>query len=169
MAKQNSRGAELTPFDGSLISADLTITGNLKSAGELRIEGKVEGDIDCQVLTLAEGAKIDGRVVAEKASIAGIMNGDVRAATVTVAKTAHVTAKILHERLSVQPGAFIEGNVARLDATNQAGKKAEAPVAHQAGTPASKEPLADPPLAARTSVAQRPLAGALGEREPVPG
>src|SRR3546814_1266085 len=41
----------------SIISADLRITGNLKSDGDIQVDGHVEGDIDSATLTVGEGAR----------------------------------------------------------------------------------------------------------------
>ena len=40
----------------SVLSADLTITGNIKTTGDVNIEGNVEGDIRAHLLTVGEGA-----------------------------------------------------------------------------------------------------------------
>src|SRR3546814_6313312 len=42
----------------SIISADLRITGNLKSDGDIQVDGHVEGDIDSATLTVGEGAHV---------------------------------------------------------------------------------------------------------------
>ena len=41
----------------SIISADLKITGNLASAGDLQIDGTVEGDITSRQVTIGQGAR----------------------------------------------------------------------------------------------------------------
>src|SRR3546814_3473099 len=46
----------------SIISADLRITGNLKSDGDIQVDGHVEGDIDSATLTVGEGAHVKGHI-----------------------------------------------------------------------------------------------------------
>ena len=48
----------------SLLSADLTITGNLKTSGDIQVEGVIEGDIRAHLLTVGESATIKGEIVA---------------------------------------------------------------------------------------------------------
>ena len=49
--------------------------------------------------------------------ICGSVNGQVKGATVTLAKTARVTGDVLHQTLSIEPGAFFEGQCRRIDAS----------------------------------------------------
>src|SRR3546814_11413014 len=49
----------------SIISADLRITGNLKSDGDIQVDGHVEGDIDSATLTVGEGAHVKGHISCE--------------------------------------------------------------------------------------------------------
>jgi cytoskeletal protein CcmA (bactofilin family) len=45
-----------------VLSSDLTITGNLKTTGDIQVEGTVEGDIRAHLLTVGEGATDQGRM-----------------------------------------------------------------------------------------------------------
>ncbi len=47
----------------SVISADLKVTGDLVSTGEIHVEGVIHGDIRCRTLTLAVEPVINGSVV----------------------------------------------------------------------------------------------------------
>ena len=49
----------------SLLSADLHVTGNMKTTGDIQVEGTVEGDIRAHLLTIGESATIKGEVVAD--------------------------------------------------------------------------------------------------------
>ena len=44
----------------SVLSSDLTVTGNLKTSGDIQVEGTVEGDIRAHLLTIGENASIRG-------------------------------------------------------------------------------------------------------------
>ena len=65
----------------SIISPELEIVGDLKSDGEIQIDGTVKGDIKGHVLTVGEQGKIDGSTVAETVRIFGTVNGRVQAKT----------------------------------------------------------------------------------------
>lgn len=49
----------------SVLSSDLHVTGNLKTTGDIQVEGTVEGDIRAHLLTIGEGATIRGEVIAD--------------------------------------------------------------------------------------------------------
>ncbi len=49
----------------SVLSSDLTVTGNMKTTGDIQVEGTVEGDIRAHLLTVGEGATIKGEVIAD--------------------------------------------------------------------------------------------------------
>ncbi len=102
----------------SIISPDLEIVGNLKSVGEIQIDGTVSGDIKGHTLTVGEQGKIDGSTVAESVRIIGTVNGRVQAKTVRLEKSARVTADIAHETLSIEAGAHFEGKVHPLRGAN---------------------------------------------------
>ena len=62
MSSEDRRGAAgSVPY---IISPDLEIVGNLKSNGEIQIDGTVKGDIDVRLLTVGEQGKVDGSDVA---------------------------------------------------------------------------------------------------------
>ncbi|GAB4391018.1 MAG: hypothetical protein Tsb0032_00480 [Kiloniellaceae bacterium] len=99
----------------SIISADLRITGNLKSDGDIQVDGHVEGDIDSATLTVGEGAHVKGHISCETVRICGTIDGAVKAKSVVMAKTARVIGDIIHDSLAIEAGAFIEGNIKRLE------------------------------------------------------
>lgn len=100
----------------SIISADLKITGDLVSSGEIHIDGTVEGDIQCSALIVGVNGSVIGEIQAESVRLHGKVNGILRAKTVFLASTAHMIGDITHESLAIEPGAFMEGHCGRLSA-----------------------------------------------------
>ena len=98
----------------SIIASDMTITGELRSAGDITVEGTVEGNIHCRSLTLSGEPRVKGVAHAESAIVSGTFNGDIKAKKVTLTRSAKVCGKIYNETLEIQPGADFEGEVARL-------------------------------------------------------
>jgi len=94
----------------SIISADLIVRGTLFSAGDVQIDGKVEGDIRAGGLVIGDKAIIVGDVYAEEAVIRGRVEGGISARKVQLCSTCHVEGNILHEALAVEIGAYFEGN-----------------------------------------------------------
>jgi len=99
----------------SIISPDLTIKGNLTCAGDIQIDGHVEGDVASHSVKIGEGADVRGTIAAETVRICGIVHGEIKAATVVLEKTAKVTGNIMHQTLSIEAGACFEGQCHRTD------------------------------------------------------
>jgi len=99
----------------SIISADLIVRGTLFSAGDVQVDGKVDGDIRAGGLVIGEKAVITGDVYAEEAVIRGRVEGGISARKVQLAATCHVQGNILHEALSVEIGAYFDGNCRHSD------------------------------------------------------
>jgi cytoskeletal protein CcmA (bactofilin family) len=99
--------AKLAP--PSILSAGLTVNGDLNSDGEVQIDCLVNGDVTAVRLAIGENAKVVGEVVAEHVLIRGEVVGRIRAKSVELDKTAKVRGDIWHELLSIAAGAKIEG------------------------------------------------------------
>jgi cytoskeletal protein CcmA (bactofilin family) len=99
----------------SVISGDLTVTGTLTSAGDIQIEGQVDGDVRCSSLVIGEKAFLQGEIIAEEVTIRGRVQGSIRARKIQLCATCHVEGNILHEAFAVEAGAFFEGNCRHSD------------------------------------------------------
>ena len=99
----------------SVLSSDLLITGNLKTTGDIQVEGQVEGDIRAHLLTVGEGATIKGEVVADDVVVNGRIVGRVRGLKVRLTSTARVEGDIIHKTIAIESGAHFEGSVQRQD------------------------------------------------------
>jgi cytoskeletal protein CcmA (bactofilin family) len=99
----------------SVLSPDLTVVGNLKTTGDIQVEGVVEGDIRAHLLTVGETATIRGEVVADDIVINGRVIGRVRGLKVRLTSTARVEGDIIHKTIAIESGAHFEGSVQRQD------------------------------------------------------
>ena len=97
----------------SIISTELTLTGNLTSTGEVQIDGTVDGNVTSRSLTVGEPGTVNGAVSAETVRVCGAITGEINARTVILARTAKVNGDIIHETLTMESGAFLDGQVRR--------------------------------------------------------
>ncbi|MDB2548063.1 polymer-forming cytoskeletal protein [Paracoccaceae bacterium] len=119
----------------SLLSSDLVITGNLKTSGDIQIEGTVKGDIRAHSLTVGESARIDGEVLADDVVVNGYVKGRVRGLKVRLTSSARVAGDIIHKTIAIESGAHFEGTVQRQeDPLTSGAKSAPAPTAKPAST-----------------------------------
>jgi len=97
----------------SIIAKDLAVTGDLKTEGVVKIEGKVKGVIRAatQVL-IAPGALVEGDVHTAEAVIGGRVEGNVHASDrVEVQATAEIQGDVLTRRVVVLEGGSVNGNI----------------------------------------------------------
>jgi cytoskeletal protein CcmA (bactofilin family) len=108
----------------SILSSDLTVVGNLKTSGDIQIEGTVEGDIRAHLLTVGESATIRGEIVADDIVVNGRVIGRVRGLKVRLTSTARVEGDIIHKTIAIESGAHFEGSVQRQDDPLASGRPA---------------------------------------------
>ena len=105
------------------MSQDLHVTGNIKTTGDIQVEGTVEGDIRAHLLTIGETATIKGEVIADDIVINGRIIGRVRGLKVRLTATARVEGDIIHKTIAIESGAHFEGSVQRQDDPLSGGAK----------------------------------------------
>lgn len=93
----------------TIIAKDLKIEGNIFGSSVIEIEGTIIGTIKGNSVVLHEEGNIEGEVVAESLSIRGKFNGTIRAKNITIASKARITGLIEYGSLSVEDGAYIDG------------------------------------------------------------
>ena len=115
----------------SVLSADLTVTGNIRTEGDIQIEGNVEGDVRAHQLTIGESATIKGEIVGDDVIVNGRVVGRVRGLKVRLSASARVEGDIIHKTIAIESGAHFEGSVQRQEdpLTNGGTKKLAPPAA----------------------------------------
>ncbi|SEN82127.1 protein CcmA, bactofilin family [Paracoccus alcaliphilus] len=99
----------------SVLSADLSVTGNIGTEGDIQIEGNVEGDVRAHQLVIGESATIKGEIVGDEVVVHGRVVGRVRGLKVRLTATARVEGDIIHKTIAIESGAHFEGSVQRQD------------------------------------------------------
>jgi cytoskeletal protein CcmA (bactofilin family) len=100
----------------STISAGMSIVGKVVSDGTVKIFGRVEGELHASSVLIADGAQVEGDVVAEDLTIGGRVKGIVHANRVRLNGTAVVEGDIFHRSLSIEENARFEGSSKREEA-----------------------------------------------------
>ncbi|WP_371168941.1 bactofilin family protein [Aliiroseovarius sp. 2305UL8-7] len=99
----------------STLSSDIVIKGDVKSTGDIIVEGTIEGDIRAHQLTIGEGATVRGEVVGDDVVINGRIIGRLRGLKVRLTSSARVEGDIIHKTIAIESGAHFEGSVQRQD------------------------------------------------------
>ncbi len=127
-----------------VLSSDLTVVGNLRTTGDIQVEGTVEGDIRAHLLTVGESATIRGEIVADDIVVNGRVIGRVRGLKVRLTATARVEGDIIHKTIAIESGAHFEGSVQRQEDPLAAGRVTTATL---------------PPMRGAAAEAEKPVAG----------
>jgi len=106
-------GKALQPEAASSISSGLSIVGKIIGHGALTIFGRVQGEVRASNVVIAEGAQIEGDVVAEELTVSGHLKGTVRANRVKIDSTGVVEGDIFHRTLAIEENARFEGTSRR--------------------------------------------------------
>ena len=104
-----------TPGETSSISSGLSIVGKIVSHGAVTIFGHVESELQASTVVIAEGAEVEGDIVAEELTVSGRVEGTVRANRVKLNSTAVVDGDILHRSLVMEENAQFDGASRRLE------------------------------------------------------
>lgn len=95
----------------SVISSEVEITGAIKSSGSVRIDGKLDGELQCSGdAIIGKSASIKGNLAVNSVSIEGNIQGNIVAKDrIEMKSTARVTGDIKAKRLSVEDGVTFIG------------------------------------------------------------
>ncbi|PZQ52115.1 MAG: hypothetical protein DI556_00105 [Rhodovulum sulfidophilum] len=112
----------------SILASDLSITGNVRSSGDIQVEGTIDGDVRAQILIIGESATVKGEVIAEEIVVHGRVIGRLRGSKLRLTATARVEGDLVHRTLAIESGAQFEGSVHRQeDPLSQGAKPAPQP------------------------------------------
>lgn len=100
----------------SILGADLTITGDLATEGDMHIDGTVQGNISADKLTIGEHGHVMGDIRTREIIVQGQVRGSLNSDSVQLAKTAKVIGNIVwHHTLGVETGAYFDGQCNHAD------------------------------------------------------
>jgi cytoskeletal protein CcmA (bactofilin family) len=102
--------------DETTISAGMTIVGKIAGEGTVKIFGRVEGELRASTVEIAQGAEVEGDIVADDLSVGGRVKGTIHANRVKLNGSATVEGDIFHRSLSIEENARFEGSSRRDEA-----------------------------------------------------
>ncbi len=107
----------------SFLGSEVTVTGNIGGQGNLHIDGRVDGDVNCASLIIGNSGQVNGNITADEAKIAGAVTGTVAAKVLTIEASARITGDLSYDSVSVETGAQVDGRVKRLTRDEPGGLK----------------------------------------------
>ncbi|EKD56476.1 MAG: hypothetical protein ACD_58C00177G0010 [uncultured bacterium] len=118
------KSQEATSGPGTIVGANVKLTGILKDANDITIFGHVEGEVisDKNVM-LEENASIKGPITAQVITVSGSVNGSINAETkLEITPTGKVTGSITTRDLIIKSGAQFDGKSAMIKSKSDGSK-----------------------------------------------
>jgi cytoskeletal protein CcmA (bactofilin family) len=119
MAKFNE--AEIAAIN--LISSGTDISGDIKSGGDLRIDGTLNGNLNTKgKVVIGPTGKVNGEVVCKNSEVSGVVEGKITVHQLLILKvSSKIFGDIVTSKLSIEPGAIFSGNCKMSDNETGAG------------------------------------------------
>ena len=97
--------------DTTVISSGMKVEGKVSSSGSIRLDGTVQGDIDCQGnVNIGEQGKVYGKVDGLSITIGGKVEGEIKAKEKIILESkANLKGDIFTKILVVESGARFDG------------------------------------------------------------
>jgi cytoskeletal protein CcmA (bactofilin family) len=113
MAKYNE--TETTTVN--LISNGTDITGDIKSNGDIRIDGTLTGNLTTKgKMVLGPTGKIKGEAICKNSEVSGSIEGKISVAQLLNLKaSSKISGDIITSKLAIEPGAYFTGTCRMTD------------------------------------------------------
>lgn len=111
-SKDEKRIAEEISNSSNTIGKGTFLEGNIETYGNIRIEGKVTGNVKSKSkVALGVSSHVQGNIIAQNADIEGEVKGKIEVTELLVLKaTAKIHGDIVTGKLVVEPGAAFNGS-----------------------------------------------------------
>jgi cytoskeletal protein CcmA (bactofilin family) len=109
--KEEKRVAEEISNSSNTIGKGTFLEGNVETYGNIRIEGKVTGNVKSKSkVALGPSSQVQGNITSQNADIEGEVKGRIEVAELLVLKaTSVINGDIITGKLVVEPGAVFNG------------------------------------------------------------
>ena len=95
----------------NLISAGTDIIGDVKSSGDIRIDGTLSGNLNTKgKVVIGPTGKVKGEVICKNSEVAGVIEGKIIVGQLLNLKaSSKIFGDIVTSKLSIEPGALFSG------------------------------------------------------------
>ncbi len=96
----------------NLISNGTDITGDVKSNGDIRIDGTLTGNLNTKgKVVIGPTGKVNGEVICKNSEVSGTVEGRIIVSQLLILKvSSKIMGDIVTLKLSIEPGAIFTGN-----------------------------------------------------------
>jgi len=111
----------------NLIGVGTEITGDIKSNGDIRIDGALTGNLNTTgKVVVGETGRVKGEINCKNSEVLGEINGKIKVGELLSLKaTAKINGDIITKRLAIEPGSTFTGNCNMSDDSRTAASTGE--------------------------------------------
>ncbi|MDX9903865.1 MAG: polymer-forming cytoskeletal protein [Bacteroidales bacterium] len=104
----------------NLISQGTEITGDVKSTGDVRIDGVLNGNMVTKgKVVVGPTGRVKGEVECKNSEVSGLVEGKLTVTQLLILKaSSKINGTIVTDKLSIEPGALFTGNCSMKDGEN---------------------------------------------------
>ena len=99
----------------SIISEGSEFKGNIKTSGEIQIDGVLNGNVRAKQVVVGINGNVHGNITANFLRICGKIEGEIRAETLEIVSSASVKGNVYKKTISMEAGSKIVGNINELE------------------------------------------------------
>ena len=107
-----------------LIGEGVTITGTIKADNEVNIQGAIDGDIDCNSVTINQSGNVKGKVQTETMAVEGKVEGEININSLLHIKSqGSVSGKVFYGDIQIDEGGKLLGEINFKEQIQKEGEK----------------------------------------------
>ncbi len=101
----------------NMISVGTDITGDIRSSGDIRIDGTLKGNLYAKgKVVIGTSGKVNGEIECKNSEVLGIIEGKISVSQLLNLKaSSKIVGDIITAKLSIEPGAVFTGNCSMKD------------------------------------------------------
>ena len=109
--KPNASGSKAETHLETIVGAESSFQGNLRSKGSVRIDGKIEGGVSAEGVIIGERGEVQGDISARTVVVGGKITGNVHATeSLELLTKCQVFGDLHAPQLLISEGAIFEGS-----------------------------------------------------------
>lgn len=95
----------------NLISSGTEVTGDVKSGGDIRIDGTLTGNLNTKgKVVIGQTGRVNGEVICKNSEVSGAVEGKIMVSQLLILKaSSKILGDIETTKLSIEPGAIFTG------------------------------------------------------------
>ena len=99
-----------------MIGKGVTITGTIKASNKVTVQGTIDGDIECNSVTINKSGNVKGKIKTETMTVEGKAEGEMNVnAVLNIKSEGHVNGKVFYGEIQIDEGGKLSGEINHRD------------------------------------------------------